>query len=65
LPTPNLPQIIRERTDQIIYLEQELAFIDKKHRAAEYLYHKVHLVLISLQQALVRFQAHSINDKHK
>jgi hypothetical protein len=65
MPTPDLPQMIRERTDQIIYLEQELAFMDKKHRAAEYLYHEVHLVLISLQKALVRFQAHSINDKHE
>jgi hypothetical protein len=65
MPTPDLPQMIRERTDQIIYLQQELAFMDKKHRAAEYLYHEVHLVLTSLQKALVRFQVHSINDKHE
>jgi hypothetical protein len=56
-PAPDLSQMIRERTDQIIYLEQELEYLERRHRATEYLYHEIFLVLVTLQKALLQFQA--------
>jgi hypothetical protein len=56
MPAPDLSQMIRERTDQIVYLQQELEFLERKHRATEYLYHEVSLVHSSLQKALLQFQ---------
>jgi hypothetical protein len=56
-PAPDLSQMIRERTDQIVYLEQELEYLERRHRATEYLYHEIRLVLVSLQKALLQFQA--------
>jgi hypothetical protein len=53
MPTPDLSQIIQERTRQIVELEQELTCLEEKHGAAEYLYEEVTLVLTSLQKALL------------
>jgi hypothetical protein len=53
MPTPDLSEIIQERTRQIIQLEYELTYLEEKHGAAEYLYEEVVLVLTSLQNALL------------
>jgi hypothetical protein len=52
MPTPDLSQIIRERTRQIMQFEQELLCLEQKYRAAEYLYQEILLVLPTLQEAL-------------
>jgi hypothetical protein len=56
MPTPDLSQMVRERTDQVIYLQRELEFLERKHGATEYFYHEVRLVLVSLHKALLQFQ---------
>jgi hypothetical protein len=55
MPTPDLSQMIRERTRQIMQLEQELFCLEQKYGAAEYLYQEILLVLPILQEALRNF----------
>jgi vacuolar-type H+-ATPase subunit I/STV1 len=55
MPTPDLSQMIRERTRQIMQLEQELLCLEQKYGAAEYLYQEILLVLSTLQEALRNF----------
>lgn len=63
MPTPNLSDMIKERTSQIIQLERELACLEEKYGAAEYLYQEVTLVLTSLQRALLKSCKLSTNTK--
>jgi uncharacterized protein (DUF3084 family) len=52
MPTADLSQMIRERTRQIMQLEQELLCLEQKYGAAEYLYQEILLVLSTVQEAL-------------
>jgi hypothetical protein len=55
MPAPDLSEMIRERTRQIMQLEQELLCLEQKYGAAEYLYQEILLVLPTLQEALWSF----------
>jgi hypothetical protein len=55
-PLPNLSQMIKERTHQIIHLQQELLYLEKKLVAIEYLHQEVSVILVGLERALFDFQ---------
>jgi hypothetical protein len=64
LPALDISHMIEERTRQIFYLEQELAFLERKHAASEYLYHEVGLVLTNVEKVLLSFSKLSTNNGH-
>lgn len=63
-PTPDLSQMIRERTHQIIHLQQESVYLERKHYAAEYLHQEVEAILESVQKALSGFYKLNNNAGH-
>lgn len=56
MPTPNLSQIIEQKTWENGQLRQELAYQQRKHGASMYLLEEVRLVVETLQQTLLNFQ---------
>ena len=56
MPSPNLSQMVEQRTWENGQLRQELMYQQRKHGASMYFLEEVRLAVESLQQALVNFE---------
>jgi hypothetical protein len=64
MPAFDLSQMVKERTQQISYLDQELASLEKKYMAMEYLFQEINLVLASVEKVVYSFSKLSTYTRH-